>query len=57
MRVTVYSSLILTLSLLSGCAPADPVEQVSAENQPNAQMELAGKLLRAESPRERAGGE
>jgi cytochrome c556 len=57
MRVTTYSSLILALALLSGCAPADPVEQASALEQPNAQMELAGKLLRGESPRERAGGE
>jgi outer membrane murein-binding lipoprotein Lpp len=57
MRVTTYSSLILALTLLSGCAPADQIDQASAENQPSAQMELAGKLLRGESPRERAGGE
>lgn len=57
MRVTIYSSFFLAVSLLSGCAPADPVEQASAVEQPSVQMELAGKLLRGESPRERAAGE
>lgn len=56
MRTLYLPAIFLTVAALSGCdkQPADDVQQ---SVQMESQMEMAGKLLRNESPRERKGGE
>ncbi|MGR6737314.1 hypothetical protein [Pseudomonas chlororaphis] len=55
MRILYLPAIFLTVAALAGCdkQPADGTSQAQLDSQ----MEMAGKLLRNESPRERKGGE
>lgn len=55
MRTLYLPAIFLTAAALSGCdkQPVDDAQRAQLDSQ----MEMAGKLLRNESPRERKGGE
>lgn len=56
MRTLCLPAFLLIVAALYGC-DKQPTDGVSKSEQVESQMEMAGAVLRKESPRESAGGE